>query len=586
MSPTLRTSAPSLGPHRSLRTLSLLLAVSVASSCVAQSAAPATKTSAGEAGASAKHQDAVRVSPAASKAELEALKDSLAKQYAQQQKLLEAVQEQNRLLGEKLAQAEQTLSAAEQKIDSVKNEQSPVIAKLQTEVAAVQTAQVSTSKFIAVEKALLPELQNPSALHYKGVTLTPGGFVAVESLYRAHAENTDMSTSWVSIPYDAQSASSLSEFRMSSRSTRLGLLFQGAKGNNKLTGYFEIDFQATGYGASEVQSNAYSPRMRQLWGQVETAHKLTFTGGQTWSLLTTNYKGIHVLNEFTTPLIDCSQFIGHDYARQAAFRVTKESANAKYTMAFSVENPATVVVIPSNVTTAVSGTIVGLSTTGIGVLSNTTYSTNLAPDLIAKVAFDPGYGHFEIKALGRTFRERQIPTTAVPTGTNETVLGGGLGAAMILPIIAKRVDFVADGMWGNVGRYGATATDVIIKPSGGISPEKSIHLFGGFLTHPTPKLDWYAFGGDEYLNRNHGYGLSTIDNSKCFAEATFSCSANVKNLSGVTTGVWFRPYKGSFGTVQYGAEYSYISKITWSGIGGAPRATENVAEGSFRYYLP
>jgi len=29
------------------------------------------------------------------------------------------------------------------------------------------------------------------------------------------------------------------------------------------------------------------------------------------------------------------------------------------------------------------------------------FSTSFAPDLLAKVAFEPGWGHFEFKALGR-----------------------------------------------------------------------------------------------------------------------------------------------------------------------------------------
>jgi len=269
-------------------------------------------------------------------------------------------------------------------------------------------------------------------------------------------------------------------------------------------------------------------------------------------------------------------------------------------------------VVPTTVPTSVTSRIAGLSTTGSGVLSNTTYSTNVAPDLIAKVAFDPGFGHYEFKLMGRTFRDRLDAVPAVPAvpatkttkaiagipavpGSNNTVLGGGIGAAAYIPVVAGKIEYIVQGSWGNVGRYGATATDVVVKPTGTLSPEKSVHVLTGFETHPFSKLDWYVFGSDEYLYRNYGYGLNTTDNSKCFVEATAStaatstttgCSPSVKSLAGATTGIWYRFYSGNKGTVQYGAEYSYIYKDTWSGKGGTPRGIDNIIDTSFRYYLP
>jgi hypothetical protein len=249
--------------------------------------------------------------------------------------------------------------------------------------------------------------------------------------------------------------------------------------------------------------------------------------------------------------------------------------------------------VPTSVTSILSG----LSTTGTGALSNTTYSTNVAPDLIAKVAFDPKFGHFEIKAIGRTFRDRLDSTPAVAAtkttpavpaapGTNNTLLGGGIGGAAYVPVFTKRVSYLAQGMWGAVGRYGATSTDVIIKPNGALSVEKDLHAMTGFETHPTVRLDWNVYASDEYLPRNYGYGLKTIDNTKCFIETGFSCSASTRNLEGGATSIWYRFYKGPAGTVQFGANYIYVRKNTWTGVSGAPRGIENIIESSFRYYLP
>ena len=48
------------------------------------------------------------------------------------------------------------------------------------------------------------------------------------------------------------------------------------------------------------------------------------------------------------------------------------------------------------------------------------------------MAFEPGYGHYEIKGLVRMFRDR-IAATADDTGSTNVTAGGGIGWAAILP---------------------------------------------------------------------------------------------------------------------------------------------------------
>ena len=60
-------------------------------------------------------------------------------------------------------------------------------------------------------------------LHYKGITLTPGGFVAGETVYRTKATGGDIPTAFSSIPYEGADAYSLSEFYGSARQSRLTL---------------------------------------------------------------------------------------------------------------------------------------------------------------------------------------------------------------------------------------------------------------------------------------------------------------------------------------------------------------------------
>ncbi len=43
---------------------------------------------------------------------------------------------------------------------------------------------------------------------------------------------------------------------------------------------------------------------------------------------------------------------------------------------------------------------------------------------------------------------------------------------------------------------------------------------------------------------------------------------------------------GPFGTLQYGAQYEYLHRGTWAGLGGAPKGLDSVMLTSIRYFLP
>jgi hypothetical protein len=57
-------------------------------------------------------------------------------------------------------------------------------------------------------------------------------------------------------------------------------------------------------------------------------------------------------------------------------------------------------------------------------------------------------------------------------------------------------------------------------------------------------------------------------------------------------GFWYRVYNGEKGRVQWGAQYSYITRNTWvgssgtAGVASQPHGIDNMLFTSFRYYLP
>ena len=124
---------------------------------------------------------------------------------------------------------------------------------------------------------------------------------------------------------------------------------------------------------------------------------------------------------------------------------------------------------------------------GSGLNPTATYSTDIGPDIVAKVSADPGWGHFEIYGLGRAFRSRA-------NFSNHTILGGWGGAGAVLPIVPKLLDFQADFLTGNgIGRYGSAGLlDVTVKPTGVLAPIPEIQALVGLVGHPAPQLDLYA----------------------------------------------------------------------------------------------
>ena len=62
-------------------------------------------------------------------------------------------------------------------------------------------------------------------------------------------------------------------------------------------------------------------------GQAAFSNGWTITGGQTWSLWTSNKKGIETRQECIPATIEGQYVVGYDFARLATFRLTKNISN-------------------------------------------------------------------------------------------------------------------------------------------------------------------------------------------------------------------------------------------------------------------
>ena len=116
-----------------------------------------------------------------------------------------------------------------------------------------------------------------TAFQFKGLTVTPGGFLSSTALVRTRNENADAATSYFAIPLDGSSNANLSELRGTARNSQLSLMLEGSAGTTQLRGYVETDFLGATPTSNYVQSSSWTPRLRQLWIQVERPSGLTVT---------------------------------------------------------------------------------------------------------------------------------------------------------------------------------------------------------------------------------------------------------------------------------------------------------------------
>lgn len=546
--------------------------------------------------------------------------DDLKKMIVDQQQQIQALTQQ-------LQQHDQAAQAAQQQADAAQSAANDARTAAASSTQKADDAQAALARVNAdltdvkknaatvalnlqeQQKSFAESVESPLALHYKGITITPGGFFAAESVWRQHGMIADDNTPFNSVPYSGAGGQHLSEFFASGRPSRPMLLIEGKLPRAKFTAYAELDFLSAGTTSNNNQSNSYTNRMRQLWAQVAMTNGWSFTGGHMWSLVTETRNGMDNRTEAVPSVIDHQYNVGFSWARQFGFRAVK-NWNNKVWLGFSVENAQTLMTAHGNANNFVFGN----AGTGGGLFNPTAnYSYNVSPDYVVKAAFQPKNSHYEVFAVFSPLRDRVYPNaTATPSSSagafNDTRLGAGAGANARWLVANKHVEFGVHYLGGNgIGRYGtSTLPDATVRPDGTLALLTS-HQALGTLEFHQPKFDVYFTGGTEHVSRSWqlnskgaavGYGSPLFNNSGCLTEAVpaggngflpgvpSNCNGDTRNLIEYSAGFYIKFYNGPKGRVQWGPQYSYIIKNAWAGQGGGPQATENMVITSFRYYLP
>lgn len=480
--------------------------------------------------------------------------------------------------------------------------------------------QTLTETVVANQARTQEEINSPSVLHYKGLSIQPVAFFALEGVWRQRSVNSDINTPFNTIPFPAAIQGHVSELNFTGRQSRLGALFSGNAGTYKLAGYFESDFLGAGVTSNNNQSNSYVFRVRQIWGQGETAHGLRLTGGQMWSLVTEDAHGTDNRTEILPNTVDPQYMVGFNWTRQPGVRLQQRFGDPKtgaFTLALALEQAqitnftaqsAVAAAVPTNFFFAGAGQNGGLYNA-----FNGTYANNVAPDALVKAAFDLPHAHIELGGIARFLRDYSYPITNATTTTtggvttsqytytagqryrsNTATAGGVFGAIRVQA--RKYAEVGVQAMAGpGVGRYGSSQlADATIKPNGTLEPIRNYHGLFSLVTHEGKNLDIYAYYGGEYDQRTIyttsigtlagntiGYGVRNLNDAGCYAlppsnaaisptggspASPANCASPTRYIQEGMIGFTYRLVNSpKFGRLQYQTTYSLLQRNLWSG---------------------
>jgi hypothetical protein len=425
--------------------------------------------------------------------------------------------------------------------------------------------------------------ESPLQIRIGEAYITPIGFMDFTGVWRDKNDGGSIGTSFGSIAYGNIYQTNLSEFRLSMQNSRFGFRVDAMVKGAHVIGYMEADFLGNLPSNVLVSSNSNTVRSRVYWVDV-TKDKWEMLGGQTWSLITPGRTGISPLpgNLFYTQNIDVNYQAGLVWGRIPEFRLVYHPSD-KAAIALALDNPEQYVggsaggpvpTFPALLTNYPGGQLNnGTTTTGV---------PNVAPDVIAKVAFDPvKQAHIEFGGIERNFKVWN-PNNL----THYTATGAG-GFLNMNFEIAKGLRILTNNFWSDGGgRYiFGQVPDLIARSDGSLSPIHTGSTVSGF-EYAYKSLALYAYYGGIYVARNsaldangktlvgYGYTGSAASNNRTIQEGTF----------GWTYTFWRDP---KYGALQLMFQYSYLQRNPWYVATGQPsNANVNMVFWNLRYLLP
>ena len=457
----------------------------------------------------------------------------------------------------------------------------------ETSASTIGIAQPSVS---ASPVALHPQEKkaddvSPLQLRIGSAYITPVGFMDFTGVFRSHDGGSGIGTNFAGIPYGNVFQNNLSEFRFSMQNSRIGFRVDAMVKGAHVIGYMESDYLGNNPGNVAVSSNSNTLRSRLYWVDVQK-DKWEILGGQTWSLMTPGRTGISPLpgNIFFTQNIDVNYQLGLVWGRIPELRFVLHPTN-KVAFAVALDSPEQYTggsAGGGTITYPVAGSTYPGNQLNTG--SATLGVPNVAPDVIAKLAFDPSSKfHVEVGGIERQFKVWN-PSPS-PTGTTFSKTGAGAFVNLNFELF-KGFRLLTNNYWSDGGgRYiFGQAPDLIVRNDGSLSPIKSGSTVSGIeYTHKNSLL--YAYYGGLYVQRNaefdvngttpigYGYTGSPNGQNRAVQEETF----------GFNQTLW---KDGKYGALNFMGQYSYLSRNPWYVGTSFKDAHLNMVFLNLRYSLP
>jgi hypothetical protein len=391
--------------------------------------------------------------------------------------------------------------------------------------------------------------------------ITPVGFMDFTGEWRNHDGGSGIGTNFASIPYGNSTIQNhLGEFRFSMQNSRIGFRVDAMVKGAHVIGYMESDYLGNNPGNVAVSSNSNTLRSRLYWVDVQK-DKWEILGGQTWSLITPGRTGISPLpgNLFFTQNIDVNYQLGLVWGRIPEVRFVYHPSK-KVAFAVALDSPeqyiggsagGSGITLPTLLNSAYGATEFNNG-------GNTLNVPNVAPDVIAKLAFDPS-SKFHVEVGGV---ERQFRAWNPNNNTHYSATGGGAFVNLNVEVF-KGFRLVTNNFWSDGGgRYiFGQAPDVIALADGSIHGIHAGSTVSGFeFTHKNTMF--YGYYGALYVQRNtafdangttpigYGYSGSPSSQNRAIQEGTV----------GFNQTLW---RDGKYGALNFMGQYSYVVRNPW-----------------------
>ena len=351
--------------------------------------------------------------------------------------------------------------------------------------------------------------------------------------------------------------------------------------------------------------------------------------------------------------IDPGYTVGFTFARQYGIRLTKDFSR-KVWFAVAMENPQGTLTTHDNADNFVLGSEGATSSyndavsactignfTATGATTPTYYTTcspigtytfNPSPDVIAKIAFDPGLRTLRDLRSLRSLPRPHIPLRQTSLANNRLFardpaktgskslwersmsrktaaalapMHAGISTRSALSLacmssVAKELAATARPSFRTCP-FTATERPNVIKNGQGLAT----------LEWHGKKLDVYSYAGAEYDGRTTDFDPTNRETSRLWSPqlqepgllyrdrpsialtngfipgALANCTADTRAaiLEG-TFGFWYRFYSGPRGRFQFGTQYSYVTRKTWSGARLLEREQCVAGQESTTWFLP